>query len=875
MSLSSAMKRAAVAAIGAATVIAPLVVVAPAHAATTIYVAPTSSGTACTSQEPCSILQAQANVRSGPPGDVTVQLADGTYRISSPLQFRSSDGGRDGGTVLWTAAPGARPRITGALAVTGWSVHDAASNIYVANVPAGLESRQLYVNGVIAPRAAMRLNNSDIRLTATGISINSSALNYLSGLPQQNRLEFESLGAFTDRYSRVASISGNTITMAQPGWNNNTWGYDTVQSSLIGGAPTYYLANSLRFVDEVREWFIDPTAGKLYYKPAPGVDPNQLDIELPRVQALMSIGGTYDAPVSNLAFRGIHFSGTSWLGPSSSDGYANQQNGTFLKGTYSYRPSDAFTSCARGCTAFERARNDWYQEPGAIQVSAANHISFTDNTFTNLGQTGLGIGQDANATVTGTGLGASDIDVIGNRFTEIGGQGIVAGGVRPDAHHPSNQRMTNKNVRIENNTLNRVAVEYKDNSGILSTYVTNARILRNEVANVAYDAIDTGFGWGTHDVGGSNEYTNRGYYNFSPRYTTPTTFRDNVVANNLVHNTKARFADGGSLYNLSASPGTVVEQNYLYNVSGVGLYLDEGTRYTTYRNNVLQGASPWVFTNSYGTAHNTNDNVITGNWFNSGGQQTPDAQLHNNQITNNTQVSGTAWPTGAQNVVCQAGVAVGQRTELNGNLFAPNGACGQTGSPVAAPFSTTATGTAGSFFAQSGSRFALSAAGADVWGAGGQRDDQFGAIYRNDSVGSGTSVTARVDSLNDSHAFAKTGVMIRNDITRPAASAGYALVAVTPRNGVLFEWDSNGDGYVDSESRAAVDTFRPVWVKLTRSGNQATAHYSYDGVNYVQIGSPVTLTGATATQDGGVFTTSHDRTQRAINVVSDVRLSTG
>ncbi|MCG5461976.1 ricin-type beta-trefoil lectin domain protein [Micromonospora sp. NPDC053740] len=847
---------------------AAVVVAQPAYAATAIYAAPAGSGTACSASAPCSIGQAQAQVRSAPAGDVTVQLAAGTYRISSPLQFRAEDGGR-GGTVLWTAAPGANPLITGALDVSGWSLHDAASNIYVANVPVGLETRQLYVNGVNASRAAIKLNNSDITLTATGMRVNNSALNYLSTLPQQNRIEFESIAAFTNRYAQVASISGNVITMAQPGWNNNTWGYDTVQSSLIGG-PTYFLGNSLRFLTTVGQWYIDPAAGRLYYKPAPGVHPDQLDIELPRLQSLLSIGGTYSNPVSNLAFRGIKFSGTSWLGPSSVEGYANQQNGTFLKGTYSYRPSDAFTSCARGCTMFERARNTWLQEPAAVQVSAANHIAFTDNTFANLGQSALGIGQDANAMVSGVGLGASDIDVIGNKFTEVSGHGIAVGGIQPDAHHPSDQRMVNKNVRIEDNTVNRVAVDYKDNSGILSTYVTNARIVRNEVANVAYDAIDTGYGWGSHDPGGSNEYANRGYYNYSTRYTTPTTLRDNYVANNLVHNTKARFHDGGSVYNLSASPGTVLEENYLYNVSGVGLYLDEGTRYTNYRNNVLQGSSPWVFTNSYGTAHNTSDNMITGNWYNSGGAQIPDAAMHNNQVTGNIQVSGTAWPTGAQAVICEAGVAAQRRTELNANLFAPNGTCGQTGSPVAAPYLTTATSAASSFFAQSGSRFALSAAGADVWSGAG---DEFGAIYQDNSVTSGTSVSAKVDSLNDSHAYAKTGVMIRNDMTRPGSSNGYALVAVTRTNGVLFEWDSNGDGYVDSESKASVDTYRPVWVKLTRSGNQATAYYSYDGANFIQIGSSVTLTGASATQDGGTFTTSHDRTQRAINVVSDLRIS--
>src|SRR6202007_1976618 len=103
---------------------------------------------------------------------------------------------------------------------------------------------------------------------------------------------------------------------------------------------------------------------------------------------------------TGLAFEGIQFPRTPWLGPSA-DGYADQQNGLFIKGAYNYRPTDAFTSCSRGCEMFERARTSWYQEPAAVQVSAASRISFTANTFTNLGQSALGVGNDANATTTG------------------------------------------------------------------------------------------------------------------------------------------------------------------------------------------------------------------------------------------------------------------------------------------------------------------------------------------------------------------------------------------------------------------------------------------------------------------------------------------
>ncbi|GAA3876437.1 hypothetical protein ACFYOF_35910 [Streptomyces sp. NPDC007148] len=81
----------------------------------------------------------------------------------------------------------------------------------------------------------------------------------------------------------------------------------------------------------------------------------------------------------------------------------------------------------------------------------------------------------------------------------------------------------------------------------------------------------------------------------------------------------------------------------------------------------------------------------------------------------------------------------------------------------------------------------------------------------------------------------------------------------------MFEWDANGDGYLDTDARAGVDIYRPIWVKLTRSGTSFSASYSYDGANYVPIGQPVTLASAAAKQDAGIFSTSHDAAQSAIN----------
>ncbi|MEJ5867199.1 hypothetical protein WDV85_05505 [Pseudokineococcus sp. 5B2Z-1] len=645
---------------------------APRDGARTLYAAPdgVDRGLCRDSARPCSLLRAKsvASREAIAARDVTVVLADGVYRLDAPLEFGRRDGGRRGATTTWEAAPGATPEITGARQVTGWRVDDADAGVYVADLPVGLDTRQLYVDGRAEPRASLPLDPSDLELTPEGLHLLDPDLSYLGDLPDRQRLEFLSLGDFTTRYSPVADVVGDRVDMEQPTWDNQTWGYDTVQQSFLA-APTWSLENARAFVDEPGEWSVDPDAGELYYKPADGVDPDGLDVEVPTLESLVSISGTYDAPVTGLTFRGLRFTGTSWLEPSRS-GYANQQNGTFLSGEYDYRPEDAFTSCARGCEAFERARNTWKQEPAAVQVSAARRITFEGSTFTELGQSALGIGNDANATRSGVGLGARDVDVLANVFTEVGGHGIVVGGVRPDAHHPSDVRMTNRDVVLRDNTVRRVATEYRDNSGILSTYVTGAQILHNEVADVSYDGIDTGFGWGSNDPGGSDEYLRRGYYDWNTLYTTPTTLRDNLVAGNLVHDTKAAFADGGSVYNLSASPGSVFERNYLYDVSGVALYLDEGTRYTTWRQNVLEGTSPWVFTNAYSAGNGTADNLLESNWYTSGGAQVPNAEERNNRLVDNRLVDPEQYPPGAVDVICEAGVSPDVRTDLNADVDA-------------------------------------------------------------------------------------------------------------------------------------------------------------------------------------------------------------
>ncbi|NUP61348.1 MAG: right-handed parallel beta-helix repeat-containing protein, partial [Nonomuraea sp.] len=655
----------------AAALAAAFALVAPATpalaATTTLYASPSGTGTSCTSAQPCSLTAAQAAVRTmnaAMSGDIVVELADGVYRLSAPLRLTAADSGNNGHTVKWQAAAGARPAISGARAVTGWSQADSGKNIWRADVGTGIDSRQLYVNGAVATRARTQVNRADFTATGTGLRFGSSALSYLNNLANQNRVELESIGSFTDRYVTVQGISGNFITMQQPGWNNNTFGYDTFTQPHRSGP--LYLANAYEFLDAPGEWYVNPGTGVLYYIPAAGQNMSTVSVELPVLQSLVDIGGTYDSPAHDVTFSGITFTGTTWLGPSGNQGFADQQTGAYIAGTWNW-PADRPASCQEGCQQFEATRPNWYQMPAAVQVSAASDITFTDSQFVNLGQTAIGIGNDANAHASGVGLGAADITITRSEIARNSAGGIVVGGVRADAHHPSDQRMTNRNVTISDNRLHDLGLDYRGVVSVLTTYVTGTDVSHNEVYNMPYTGMSIGYGWGANDAGGSNTYATRGLYNYQPRYTTPTTASGNRLVGNYVHDVMQQMTDGGCIYTLSADPNSLISENYCLRTNGwFGVYFDEGSRYYTVTGNVLSNTGTWATANYWG-GENMGNWTLTGNWSTNGSTNVTNGD-RGNVVSGNVTVTNGSWPAGAQSVMSAAGPRTGTPPGSTGAL---------------------------------------------------------------------------------------------------------------------------------------------------------------------------------------------------------------
>lgn len=304
---------------------------------------------------------------------------------------------------------------------------------------------------------------------------------------------------------------------------------------------------------------------------------------------------------------------TTWMAPSDI-GYVDQQTGGHICENKTYTQSN-----------FESVRPWWCQMPSAIQVSAAKNILFTGGNYTQFGAGGLGIGNDANAHLTGVGLGASYVTIEKGYFSQVMGNSITAGGIRADAHHPSDVRMINHHLTIANNIFYNVSILYSSTVPIFASYVQDSLISHNDIDTTPYSAICIGYGWGSNDAGGTSEYVNRGLYNFQPRYTTPTVSKNNRVDGNLLHRYGYGHTDLGALYTLSTSPSTYVTANYAFDSSGFGMYTDEGSHSYIIADNVLLQNGIWSAVNGANTINNT----YTGNFYRSGGARQGNTQIQN------------------------------------------------------------------------------------------------------------------------------------------------------------------------------------------------------------------------------------------------------
>ncbi|MBY8879656.1 hypothetical protein [Actinacidiphila acidipaludis] len=326
----------------------------PAEAAShtdVLHVAPDGHGTACTTQSPCALDTARDQARKlvpGAAGDVAVELQGGTYRLTGPFRLGVQDSGRPGHPVVYRAAAGQTPVLTGAVRVTGFTRVDAAKNIYRAKVPAGTAARELFVDGVRADRDRGTRDPSGFSVTATGFTTADASYTRWT---DPAHVEVVRDSGWKQMRCPLASITpsasgGSDLTVDPACWNSNHTSVPHPGFPFNGaGLPTLdgitWLENAYQLLGTPGQFWIDQNAGYLYYVPRPGEDLAKADVELPQAQQLVDVSGTpgHLAPLNDTDWRAVYtgswgYSGGRPLGDLNADVHYTSADGDAVSYTF-------------------------------------------------------------------------------------------------------------------------------------------------------------------------------------------------------------------------------------------------------------------------------------------------------------------------------------------------------------------------------------------------------------------------------------------------------------------------------------------------------------------------------------------------------------
>jgi arylsulfatase A-like enzyme len=169
--------------------------------------------------------------------------------------------------------------------------------------------------------------------------------------------------------------------------------------------------------------------------------------------------------------------------------------------------------------------------------------------------------------------------------------------------------------------------------------------------------------------------------------------------------------------------------------------------------------------------------------------------------------------------------------------------------PLPEAFSTFNNGSDDPLFAKDGDAFVIEGRGAVIG-----EDDAYTALYLEDGLSSEGTATVKVASMEATNQWDTGDLVVRNDITKPGESAGYAMLSAGDQN-AQTKIDESGDGHMQGEEISNFESGLPRWLRFERNGTTFVASQSPDGSDWTEIAN-FELEEANETMDVGMTVTS-------------------
>ncbi|TWU41129.1 right-handed parallel beta-helix repeat-containing protein [Novipirellula artificiosorum] len=496
---------------------------------------------------------------------IVVELAEGTYFLEEPLAFSAEDSGTPQSPVIYQAAKGARPVISGGVKVSQWRTNDQGE-WYTDLEPGAWSFSQMFVNDQrrFRPRwpeqgyykISKKLEPSD-QSAGKGHDQFGFAAGELN--PNWQNLQDVEIVAFhhwtasripiaevDDSHNRVR-LGGHTTGLSS--WAEFKQGH------------RYFAENVKEALRKPGQWYFDRPTRRLTYIPRRGETLQNTTVIVPKIKNLLLLRGEVARRewVQHLGFRGLTFAHANWSTPPTGQSFPQAE----------------------------------INLGAAIAAMGARYIDFDHCAVRHVGEYAMGFGP-----------GCQHNRVTACELVDLGAGGIKIGSSLPTVWGntlaaPNDDEALVSHHTIEDCLIAHAGRLHSAGIGVWVGHSPHNAIRHNDVFDLYYSAFSLGWVWG---YGQSRAHHNE------------------VASNHAFDIGQGVLSDMGCIYTLGISPGTSIQDNHFHDVisydyGGWGLYTDEGSTGVTMRNNLVYRCSRGGFHQHYGK-----ENRIENNIFAEGGQ---------------------------------------------------------------------------------------------------------------------------------------------------------------------------------------------------------------------------------------------------------------